>query len=75
MLTFSFRLPLKLVAKPILPVKNAAYKLTVDSNKPPVNLNDIFPGMNNVVLIIIINVYTGCAGCIQMHAVRSQVNQ
>jgi Bardet-Biedl syndrome 9 protein len=43
--TASFRLPLRLVAKPILPVKNATYKLTVDSNKPPVNLNDVFPGM------------------------------
>ena len=30
--------------KPVLPVKNANFKITVDTNKPPVNLNDIFPG-------------------------------
>ena len=38
------KLPLKLVMKPVLPVKNANFKITVDTNKPPVNLNDIFPG-------------------------------
>ncbi|XP_067931750.1 protein PTHB1-like [Watersipora subatra] len=42
-------LPLKLVVKPAPPVKSAMFKVTVDSNKPPVNLNDLFPellGMN-----------------------------
>ncbi|KAL8618805.1 hypothetical protein ACOMHN_000233 [Nucella lapillus] len=38
-------LPAKLVIKPVLPVKSAIHKLTVDTNKPPVNLNDIFPDM------------------------------
>ena len=38
------KLPLKLVMKPVLPIKNANFKITVDTNKPPVNLNDIFPG-------------------------------
>ena len=39
------KLPLKLVMKPVLPVKNNNFKITVDTNKPPVNLNDLFPGM------------------------------
>ena len=38
------RLPLQLVVKPVMPVKNATHKITLDTNKPPVNLNDIFPG-------------------------------
>jgi Bardet-Biedl syndrome 9 protein len=38
------KLPLKLIVKPVLPVKNAIHKLTFDTNKPPVNLNDVFPG-------------------------------
>jgi len=38
-------LPVKLIIKPCLPVKNASYKITIDTNKPPVNLNDLFPGM------------------------------
>jgi len=42
--TGKVKLPIKLVVKPVLPVKNAEYKLTLDSNKPPCNLNDIFPG-------------------------------
>ena len=37
-------LPAKLVLKPVLPVKSAIHKLTIDTNKPPVSLNDIFPG-------------------------------
>ena len=37
-------LPSKLVLKPVLPVKSAIHKLTIDTNKPPVSLNDIFPG-------------------------------
>ncbi|XP_070570389.1 protein PTHB1-like isoform X2 [Ptychodera flava] len=38
-----FDLPLQLVFRPCLPVKNATHKITIDTNKPPVNLNDIFP--------------------------------
>ena len=38
------RLPLRLVVKPCFPVKNANFRLTIDANKPPVNLNDLFPG-------------------------------
>lgn len=38
-------LPTKLVLKAALPVKSAVHKLTIDTNKPPVNLNDIFPDM------------------------------
>ena len=38
------KLPLKLIVKPVLPVKTAEYKLTLDTNKPPANLNEIFPG-------------------------------
>nr|KAG5713637.1 hypothetical protein BaRGS_024685 [Batillaria attramentaria] len=34
-----------LVLKPVLPVKSAIHKLTIDTNKPPVNLNDIFPDL------------------------------
>lgn len=39
------KLPIKLVMKPVPPVKNAEYKLTLDSNKPPANLNEVFPGL------------------------------
>jgi len=38
------KLPLKLIVKPVLPVKNAQFKVTLDTNKQPANLNDIFPG-------------------------------
>lgn len=41
--TAVIKLPLKLIVKPVLPVKTAEYKLTLDTNKPPVNLNEIFP--------------------------------
>ncbi|XP_064598108.1 protein PTHB1-like [Liolophura sinensis] len=43
--TSTFRLPLKLVVKPVVPVKTAEYKITIDTNKPPANLNDIFPDL------------------------------
>ncbi len=39
-----FNLPLRLVCYPSSAVKNAKYKITVDTNKPPVNLNEVFPG-------------------------------
>ncbi|KAL5005570.1 hypothetical protein ScPMuIL_016728 [Solemya velum] len=48
-MTAKITLPLKLIMKPVLPVKMAEHKLTIDTNKPPVNLNEIFPdllGMN-----------------------------
>ncbi|XP_078544358.1 protein PTHB1 isoform X1 [Lissotriton helveticus] len=38
-----FRLPLKLVCFPVQPSKNANHKLTIDTNKPPVNLANLFP--------------------------------
>ncbi|XP_059177174.1 protein PTHB1-like [Physella acuta] len=38
-------LPSKLVLKPVTPVKTAAQKLTVDTNRPPVSLNELFPDM------------------------------
>ncbi|XP_075127200.1 protein PTHB1 isoform X2 [Leptodactylus fuscus] len=38
-----FRLPLRLVCLPIQPSKAANYKLTIDTNKPPVNLGNLFP--------------------------------
>lgn len=40
----SASLPLKLVVKAAPPVKSAMFKVTIDTNKPPVNLNDLFPG-------------------------------
>ena len=40
----SFRLPLKVLCRPVLPSKTATYKVTIDTNKAPVSLNDIFPG-------------------------------
>lgn len=39
------KLPLKLIVRPVLPVKNATHKITLDTNKPPVNLNDLFPDL------------------------------
>ena len=42
------KLPLRLVIKPVLPVKTATFKITVDTNRPPVNLNDLFPGMKRL---------------------------
>ncbi|CAH1790036.1 unnamed protein product [Owenia fusiformis] len=41
----SLSLPLKLIVKPAMPVKQAAYKITIDTNKPPVNLNDVYPDL------------------------------
>ncbi|XP_072033738.1 protein PTHB1-like isoform X2 [Amphiura filiformis] len=41
----SSRLPVKLVVKACAPVKTATHKITVDSNKNAVNLNDIFPDL------------------------------
>ncbi|XP_063308140.1 protein PTHB1 isoform X2 [Pelobates fuscus] len=38
-----FRLPLRLVCFPIQPSKAANHKLTIDTNKPPVNLVNLFP--------------------------------
>uniref|UniRef100_A0AAZ3QQ77 Uncharacterized protein n=1 Tax=Oncorhynchus tshawytscha TaxID=74940 RepID=A0AAZ3QQ77_ONCTS len=38
-----FFLPLRLVCCPSAPSKNAKYKITVDTNKPPVNLSEVFP--------------------------------
>ncbi|CAB1334320.1 unnamed protein product [Coregonus sp. 'balchen'] len=38
-----FSLPLRLVCCPSSPSKNAKYKITVDTNKPPVNLSEVFP--------------------------------
>ncbi|KAM8967038.1 protein PTHB1 [Pelodytes ibericus] len=37
-----FRLPLRLVCLPIQPSKAANHKLTIDTNKPPVNLINLF---------------------------------
>uniref|UniRef100_A0A672RFV6 Bardet-Biedl syndrome 9 n=1 Tax=Sinocyclocheilus grahami TaxID=75366 RepID=A0A672RFV6_SINGR len=39
-----FNLPLRLVCYPSSAIKNAKYKITVDTNKPPINLNEVFPG-------------------------------
>ncbi|XP_066263410.1 protein PTHB1-like [Branchiostoma lanceolatum] len=39
-------LPLSLVCRPCVPVKNAVCKVTIDTNKPPVNLNEIFPDLS-----------------------------
>uniref|UniRef100_A0A8C1XR05 Protein PTHB1-like n=1 Tax=Cyprinus carpio TaxID=7962 RepID=A0A8C1XR05_CYPCA len=38
-----FNLPLRLVCYPSSAIKNAKYKITVDTNKPPVNLSEVFP--------------------------------
>uniref|UniRef100_A0A8C9XYZ8 Bardet-Biedl syndrome 9 n=1 Tax=Sander lucioperca TaxID=283035 RepID=A0A8C9XYZ8_SANLU len=39
-----FSLPLALVCVPTSPAKTTKFKITVDTNQPPVNLNSIFPG-------------------------------
>ncbi|XP_041374621.1 protein PTHB1-like [Gigantopelta aegis] len=39
------KMPFNLVVKSVLPVKQATHKLTIDTNKPPVNLNELFPGL------------------------------
>ncbi|KAG7232021.1 hypothetical protein INR49_009968, partial [Caranx melampygus] len=38
-----FSLPLALVCVPSSPTKTTKFKITVDTNQPPVNLNAIFP--------------------------------
>ncbi|PFX24103.1 protein PTHB1-like [Stylophora pistillata] len=43
--------PLAVVCKGCPPVKNATHKLTLDTNKPPVNLAEIFPDMVNDAVI------------------------
>jgi PTHB1 C-terminus len=46
------RLPLSLVIRPCQPVKNAVYKLTIDTNKSTVNLGEMFSGkVENISLI------------------------
>ncbi|XP_069870358.1 protein PTHB1 isoform X1 [Dipodomys merriami] len=42
-----FRLPLKLVCLPDQPSKTASHKLTIDTNKSPVSLLNLFPGFAN----------------------------
>uniref|UniRef100_A0A8C5M9H8 Bardet-Biedl syndrome 9 n=1 Tax=Leptobrachium leishanense TaxID=445787 RepID=A0A8C5M9H8_9ANUR len=44
-----FQLPLKLVCFPVQPSKAANHKLTIDTNKPPVNLGNLFPDFVNQV--------------------------
>uniref|UniRef100_A0A0B7AJ40 PTHB1 N-terminal domain-containing protein n=2 Tax=Arion vulgaris TaxID=1028688 RepID=A0A0B7AJ40_9EUPU len=39
------QLPARLVLKPVFPVKTAVHKLTIDTNRAAVNLNDIFPDL------------------------------
>ncbi|XP_071822980.1 protein PTHB1-like isoform X3 [Apostichopus japonicus] len=39
----NIKLPLKLVCKPVAPLKNSTYKLTLDNNKSCVNLQTLFP--------------------------------
>ncbi|GAB5568679.1 protein PTHB1 isoform X6 [Prionailurus iriomotensis] len=40
-----FRLPLKLICLPGQPSKTASHKLTIDTNKSPVSLLSLFPGI------------------------------
>ena len=40
----SCQLPLRLVARPCTPVKDAAIKLTLNTNIPVLNLSEVFPG-------------------------------
>ncbi|XP_078253729.1 protein PTHB1 isoform X1 [Rhinoraja longicauda] len=39
----TFSLPLKLICQPVQPSKNAVHKITIDINKPPVNISVLFP--------------------------------
>ncbi|XP_014669826.1 PREDICTED: protein PTHB1-like [Priapulus caudatus] len=39
-------LPLQLVMKPVPPSRTAMYKITLDTNKAPANLNSIFPDLS-----------------------------
>uniref|UniRef100_A0AAY4A8C9 Bardet-Biedl syndrome 9 n=1 Tax=Denticeps clupeoides TaxID=299321 RepID=A0AAY4A8C9_9TELE len=39
-----FTLPLRIVCCPSPPLKNSKYKITLDTNKPPVSLHEVFPG-------------------------------
>eukprot|EP00795_Rhopilema_esculentum_P013477 gene13477-4356_t len=43
----SFDLPLSLICQGCAPVKQAQHKLTIDTNKDPVNLSELFPEMFN----------------------------
>ncbi|XP_028837430.1 protein PTHB1 isoform X2 [Denticeps clupeoides] len=38
-----FTLPLRIVCCPSPPLKNSKYKITLDTNKPPVSLHEVFP--------------------------------
>ena len=49
------RLPLALVIRPCQPVKNAVYKLTIDTNKSTVNLGEMFSGKEKNIALIKIN--------------------
>ncbi|XP_069777139.1 protein PTHB1 isoform X4 [Narcine bancroftii] len=40
---YTFSLPLKLICQPVPPSKNAVHKITIDTNKPPVNISVLFP--------------------------------
>lgn len=43
--TATFSVPLSLVCCPIPPVKQAPFKLTIDTNRPPTPLTSLFPDM------------------------------
>ena len=38
-------LPMKLMLKPCIPMKDADYKVTISTNKPAVSLIDLYPGI------------------------------
>ena len=44
-------LPVRLILKPMLPVKNATHKLTIDTNKSAVNLGELFSGLLCAVVV------------------------
>lgn len=56
------RLPLKLVSHPVRPLKESKYKVTLSTDKPPVELMDLFKGThfedNFYLFINLTNVYT-----------------
>ena len=58
-------LPMKLMLKPCIPMKDADYKVTISTNKPAVSLIDLYPGrifvLYNIrnLLVVLILLY-GC---------------
>lgn len=62
-----FSLPLALVCVASSPAKSTKFKITVDTNQPPVDLQTMFPGMYPALYMDFVMVSNGELNCIVFH--------